>query len=180
MKHLGFPYFIFCLLFIAWGCSSQDLALINEVKRFEPQWMDLSEKVTSMQRTLRITELRYPKDLEVIKAEIGNSGHDNLLSQYRRISRERSEIHERFKTQKESLTQQVVSFNDWETDLMKNRLDEYEARTKFNEFRKGYRDLVREIDEIHSDMVRNIEVRNSVAFQLGRQLGLYQNFAIEF
>ena len=172
---------VILILFVGlgWGCSSQDLAMINEVKRFEPQWMDLSEKVTAMQRTLRITELRYPKDLEIIKSERGNGDTDNLLSQYRQLSRQRTEIHERFKTQKEALTKQVMAFNEWETDLMKNRLDEYEARKMFNDFRQEYQTLVSEMDAIHGEMIRNIEMRNSVATQLGKKLDLYQNFTID-
>ena len=65
MKYLHTSFLIIALLFV-YACGSSDLSFINEVKRFEPRWMSLSEKAAKIQHNLSITGRRYEKDMETV------------------------------------------------------------------------------------------------------------------
>ena len=182
MKYILTSFSIMLLM----ACSSMDLAFINEVKRFEPQWMNLSEKSAFIDQKLSITGRRYPKDLELVEAQIqssnvGDNGNEvyGLRSQYRKIMGERQKLEERFEAEKKSLTQQVQAFNEWETKLMKNKWDEGFARKRFEEFKKDQQKVQTEIDEIQSLLVRNIRQHNDILSRIAQLLGMYNNFEIE-
>ncbi|MEL6192350.1 MAG: hypothetical protein AAFR66_09880, partial [Bacteroidota bacterium] len=61
-----YPILFVLSILLFMGCGREDLALVNQIKRLEPQWMELSEKVSFIDRNLGITQRRYVEDLEVI------------------------------------------------------------------------------------------------------------------
>jgi len=99
------------------NCGSEDIALINEVKRFEPQWMNISESAAFIQQKLSVTRRRYPKDLEAIEPSIRNvTGADqtviySLRSQYRKVMSDREELEQRYQKASQKLEEIVRKLN---------------------------------------------------------------------
>lgn len=176
----------FCSLFLLLAaCSSLDLAFINEVKRFEPQWMTLSEKAAFIEQKLSITGRRYPRDLALIDERMNHVGGDGqpeaygLRSQYRRVMADREKLADRFETEKKTLTEQVKAFNDWETRLMKGEWGEDKAKRDFEAFKQRQQELQREINDIQSQLIKNIETHNAILRRLAQLLEVYNNFDID-
>ncbi len=166
------------------SCGSEDIALINEVKRFEPQWMNVSESAAFIQQKLSVTRRRYPKDLEAIEPSIKNiTGADqtviySLRSQYRKVMSNREELEQRYQKASQKLEKVVREFNDWETKLMKNKLNTSSAREEFVEYKQTQAELKEEILEIEIGIIRNIQEHNSILRQMVQILDLYNNFDI--
>ncbi len=166
------------------SCGSEDIALINEVKRFEPQWMNVSESAAFIQQKLSVTRRRYPKDLETIEPAIRKTGGADqtvifgLRSQYRKVMSERDQIEQRYDTASEKLEEVVREFNTWETDLMKKKLKLSEARKEFEAYQKSQLDIQQQISDIESDLIRNIQEHNTILRQMVQILDLYNNFDI--
>jgi len=166
------------------NCGSEDIALINEVKRFEPQWMNISESAAFIQQKLSVTRRRYPKDLEAIEPSIRNvTGADqtviySLRSQYRKVMSDREELEQRYQKASQKLEEIVREFNTWETKLMKNKLNMNKAREEFTQYKQTHATLKEEILEIESGLIRNIQAHNSILRQMVQILDLYNNFDI--
>ncbi|MEZ4826138.1 MAG: hypothetical protein R3C61_07565 [Bacteroidia bacterium] len=182
-------YSIFLLLtslLIFSGCDSVDLSLVNQVKRFEPEWMSLSEKVSFIDRNLRITHQRYDKDLEEVNPFISDPGtaeRTNLYgmrSQYRNMVTERDAIQKKFDTTKERFVTAVTEFNEWQNKLMKKRLDQDKARIQLQQYHSDYQELYKEIDELQNQLIQNINQHNSLLRQITTALKLYTNYDINY
>ena len=121
--YIFLPIIILAVL-ITSGCGSVDLSLINQVKRFEPEWMNLSETVSFVDRNLRITHQRYDADFKEIDPFISdpNSNERNSLfglrSQYMNMVKDRDKLQETFDLQKDEFIQTVAEFNEWQNKLM--------------------------------------------------------------
>ena len=176
--------FIFIAFILLYACGSSDLSFINEVKRFEPKWMSLSEKTAKIQHNLSITGRRYGKDMEVISPLIQKNRENwanlfSLKNQYRRVITQRDSLESRYNQKKELLTKTVYQFNDWENELMKNKLDETEARRQFKEFRQHQAELNEEMEKIYTELIQNIEAHNSILRRIAQALNLFNNFDID-
>lgn len=175
---------ILLMLPLLMSCGSENIALINKVKRFEPQWMNLSEQATFIEQKLSITRRRYPKDLEAIEPEMRNAGGSQqanafgLRSQYRNIMVEREKLEQRFVKELEGLESEVEEFNEWVNGLMKGKFNAGKAEKKLEEFQAVHKQLKQEINEIEKELIKNIQEHNSVMKQLGQQLRIYNNFDI--
>lgn len=183
MKYIHNSFFIIALLFV-YACGSSDLSFINEVKRFEPRWMSLSEKAAKIQHNLSITGRRYEKDMQAVSPMIQKDRENwatlfSQKNQYRRIITERDSLEARYIRQKELLTETVYKFNDWENKLMKNKLKETDARREFEDFRMQQAALEEEMSEIYTDLVKNIESHNAILRRLAQSLNLFNNFDID-
>ncbi|MEM6628898.1 MAG: hypothetical protein AAF694_04465 [Bacteroidota bacterium] len=172
------------LLILALGCGSDDIALINKVKRFEPQWMNLSEQVTYIEQKLSITRRRYPKDLEAIEPQMRSVSASRqtevfgLRSQYRNLMADRENLEKRFAKELERLQKEVEDFNEWVNTLMKGKFDPGVADKRLRDFQKTHSLVKMEMDDIEKSVVKNIQEHNSVMKQLGQQLRIYNNFDI--
>ena len=166
------------------SCGSENIALINKVKRFEPQWMNLSEKATFIEQKLSITRRRYPKDLDTIEPQMRNvSGNRQtsvygLRSQYRNIMVEREKLEKQFVSELEGLEGEVEKFNEWVNRLMKGKFELGLAEKRLSEFESSHQRLKQEMDGIEKALIKNIQEHNSVLKQLGQQLRVYNNFDI--
>jgi len=166
------------------GCASEDIALINEVKRFEPQWMNLSEKAAFVQEKLSITRRRYPNDLETVDPYIQKTNGDTrntvygLRSQYDKVMSDRERIAQRFEIEMKRLEEAVYDFNEWENQLMKKEVKQAQAREKFEEFKRLHSDLQREMQALENDVIKNIQEHNAIMRQFVQVLALYNNFDI--
>jgi chromosome segregation ATPase len=190
MKTISFPkaalmFLIFSsLMLMGSSCGPSDLSLINQVKRFEPEWMNLSEKVSFINQYLRLTERRYPKDLEEVDPFIkdpGISERNNLMglrSQYRNLMTERDEIQAEFDERQATFIETVERFNEWQTKLMKSKLNESEAPQSFQQFQQDYASLKQAMSESESKLLDNIELHNSILRQITSALKLYTNYDI--
>ena len=185
MKRIILP--VQCLLilvFVLTGCGSVDLSLINEVKRFEPEWMNLSETVTFIERNLNLTQRRYAKDLKEIEPFIKNpqSNQRNdlygLRSQYENMMEKRDELQSSFDTQKGEFVTTVSDFNAWVNDLMKNKLGEDEAYTSFRDYRQKHEEMKTEMRDLQNNLIKNIQEHNAILKRITGKLKLYSNYDI--
>lgn len=150
------------------GCGSTDLSLLNSVKRFEPEWMDLSEKVTDMEELLRNTHLRYSDFLDFAGPNLNdpdrNQRYDlgSARSQYRNIISERDRIEEEFQAQRTSFVEAVSEFNKWQNELMQGKIEGEEARAAFVDFQARYRSLSESITKLETDLLNNVQESNSM------------------
>ena len=60
-------YILILIAFSTLACGGVDITFVNQVKIFEPQWIDLSEKFSFVQRNLDLTEKRYDQDLAQVE-----------------------------------------------------------------------------------------------------------------
>lgn len=174
--------FSLVLLISLSGCGSSDLSLINEVKRFEPEWMNLSEKVTFMDRYLRITEKRYEADLKQVDPLISGTSSQayQLKNQYTSMMNDRKLIADDFEKRKGEFTKAVSEFNDWQNKLMKNKLGLEKAKVEFTTFQQRHTQLTEAISEQQNGLIKNIEKHNSLMRRLTRELKIYSNYDIRY
>jgi len=172
------------LVFLYTGCGSVDLSLINEVKRFEPEWMNLSETVIFIERNLNLTQRRYEKDLKEVEPFIKNpksNERNNLMglrSQYQNVMQQRDEIQTKFEEQKKDFVATVSEFNDWVNRLMKNKLGDDEAYTNFRAYREKHNALKSEMRDLQTELIKNIQEHNTILKQITNKLKLYSNYDI--
>lgn len=185
MRQLQIGFFLLILwAILGTGCESVDLSLVNQVKRFEPEWMNLSEKVTYIDRNLGITHRRYDSDFEETSRYISDPAMNErtqlygLRSQYKNMVSERDAIEARFDIQKKKFVETVNEFNRWQNALMKRKLEQGNVKTKFVEFKQTHSELRTEMDEIQTDLIRNIEEHNSILKRITSALKLYTNYDI--
>ncbi|TAE52038.1 MAG: hypothetical protein EAZ89_09145 [Bacteroidetes bacterium] len=184
MTHKGLIFFALSLLVMA--CGSSDLSLVNQVKRFEPEWAYVSEKVTFIDRNLRITHRRYDEDLRQVEPLIGRADSlsrpalHKLTSQYQEMARERDDIEKRFEEQKKQFVAQVKEFNDWETRLMKGRISTGSANRQFAEFRTTHQAVKNEMDKLYEELTQNLDRHNALIRQLAEGVNLYTSLAIDY
>lgn len=170
------------LLFVLSGCGSSDLSLINEVKRFEPEWMNLSEKVTFVDRYLRITEKRYESDLNEVDPLISGTTSEayQLKNQYRSMMNEQKVIVDQFEQKKKEFVKAVEDFNVWQNKLMKNKLAIEKAKVEFEKFKQRHAQLTEAITGYQTDLIKNIEQHNSLMRRMARELKVYSNYDIRY
>ena len=184
-KYTFLPIMILSVLVIS-SCSSVDLSLVNQVKRFEPEWMNLSETVSFIDRNLRITHQRYEVDFEEIKPFISdpNSNERNSLfglrSEYMNMVKERDELQDSFDSQKKEFVDIVEDFNVWQNKLMKKKLDQDKAKGELGDFQQKHKELETEINKIQEELIRNIESHNSLLRRITSALKLYTNYDINY
>jgi len=179
--------YCFCFLLVSGllllnGCGSADLSLINEVKRFEPEWMNLSEKVTFMDRYLRITEQRYQEDLSEVSPMISGTSSEayQLKNQYKSMMEERDAIAGDFKDKKKDFTDAVSEFNVWQNKLMKDKLAIEKAKVQFETYQQRHAQLTQSITTIQDRLIKNIEEHNSLMRRMSRTLKVYTNYDIRY
>ena len=132
--YIGFLLFVSLLLS---SCGSSDVSLLNDVKRFEPEWVDLSEQVTGMDQALSRTERAYEAFFKWASPQLNNpernqrTGLYSARSQYTNIMEERDAIASEFASQKKAFVDAVENFNLWQNQLMKGDLEELTAGNDF-------------------------------------------------
>ncbi|MEM6263581.1 MAG: hypothetical protein AAGI38_13800 [Bacteroidota bacterium] len=176
---------IWLIIALSTGCGSADVAFINEVKSFEPRWMELSERFTFVDRNLSVTEARYEADLEQVMAFFDQAdGADQnrlntLKARYDKTIDERNELRKSFDELKGSFKETVVAFNDWDNQLMKNKLPKETAAQEFKDFKSKQQELVAEIENIQGNLIQNIGKHNDQLRQMTRLLEIYTSYDIE-
>lgn len=181
-----YPLCLFVILFACTSCGDKDLSLINEVKRFDPEWMNLSEQVSGIDRLLRITDRRYEQDLNEVDPFISDPASNErsnlfgLKSQYRNMMADRDKIKESFEEQKQQFVTTVHDFNEWQNDLMKNKVDLGTARTTLEDFQKQHEAIKAEISKSEKAVEDNIQTHNSIMRRITSRLKLYTNYDIAY
>jgi len=117
--------FLLIVALLGWsltGCNSTDLSLLNEVKRFEPEWMDLSEKVTSMKELFSETETTYSAFMAYVSPYLSDpdrnqrNGLATAKSRYQNLMEERDELEKSFADPRKRFEEKVREFNQWQND----------------------------------------------------------------
>lgn len=181
----GFSLLCMAGLLLLSACNSADLSFVNEVKRFEPRWMGLSEKVAFVNRNLGMTQRRYEQDFKEVSPSSSDAGTEvrtqlySLRAEYRTVVTARDSIQVRFDEHKARFTTVVNEFNAWQSKVMKNQLDPQQAQSDFDRFLKEYESLRTAFDEMQSDIISNIGSHNSIMAQMTKELGMYSNYIID-
>lgn len=158
------------------GCGSTDLSLLNEVKRFEPEWMDLSEQVTDISRLLRKTETTYEEFVAFASPRVGSPEADEAtelsraLADYRGLIKERDALSERFEETRKRFEEAVQAFNRWQNALMRDELKAKKAQAEFERYQQTYAQLSEEMATLEHDLGDNVESANSLVRQICRGL----------
>ncbi len=171
---------IFLLLGLAFvsGCGSTDITLLNEVKRFEPEWTRLSSTVTTTKANLLLTE-QYDQHLKELDPYLSTAGDlGNLRSQYRNMMVERDSLSSRFARELALFEEEVTTFNDWVSDLMQDKVDEDNAQVQFDQYQRKYQALSEVMDDLYSRVVKNIDLHNSLTRRMSAAVSLYGNYEI--
>ena len=177
--------FLLVILLIVSSCSSTDLAFINEVKTFEPRWMDLSEKFLYVKRNLQLTETRYQQDISQIedqfeKVQAGRRTQlYTLRNEYRNMIEGRDKIQKEYESQYGDFTKTIYEFNEWGNKLMKNDLKSEQAKIRFIEFKEAYEMQLAEIDELQTTLIQNIELHNRLMSSMTSLLEIYTSYQID-
>lgn len=165
------------------GCGSSDLSLINDVKRFEPEWMNLSEKVIFLDRYLEITGKEYEAHISEVSPLISESGTSELLRlrrDYKKMSEERETIEEKFRSQQANFEDEVKAFHSWQNRLMKGKLDEDRAKTQFTDFQASYNSLNTSLTDLQDRLIRNIENHNSIMGKIASKVMPHSSYDIMY
>lgn len=165
------------------SCGELDTALVNDVKRLEPEWMTLSEQVSFIDRNLKISERRYQSDLEIIDQRvslkhISDQVVKDLQSDFREIMVRRDELQQGFDELKKDFTKEVYAFNDWQNLVLKNDVDMEEAEAQLAEFRAIHSTLAVQIHELRDQLLANLTAHNTTLRELSNELNIYTNFDI--
>jgi len=165
------------------GCGSSDLSLINDVKRFEPEWMNLSEKVIFLDRYLEITGKEYEAHISEVSPLISESGTSELLRlrrDYKKMSEERETIEEKFRSQQANFEDEVKAFHSWQNRLMKGKLDEDRAKAQFTDFQASYNSLNTSLTDLQDRLIRNIENHNSIMGKIASKVMPHSSYDIMY
>lgn len=167
------------------GCSSADLSFVNEVKRFEPKWMSLSEKVSFVNRNLTATQRRYEQDLKEVEPAFPNSAANSrtqiyaLRGEYRSVIATRDSIQSSFEVEQGRFVDAANRFNAWQSKVMKNKLDPAQASVDFEDFKKEFISIDIAVGALQGEIITNIESHNSIMSQISRKLNVHTNYSID-
>ena len=91
---------------------------------------------------------------------------------------ERDELESKFQEQRQEFIKTVQEFNEWQTRLMKNKIDNEEAALGLAEFKQKHSRIHGEMDVIEREVVKNIETHNALLRRITSALKLYTNYDI--
>jgi predicted RNase H-like nuclease (RuvC/YqgF family) len=174
MKHLRW---IFPVLLLLSGCGGSDIALLNEVKRFEPEWLDLSETVSYIDRNLRIAGPKYKDHFRELDRHLAADG-GSLRSEFRTLMKDQEQIQADFSELKGRFLEQLQAFNKWENKLSQGKIDEGLAKGDFIIMKREYQQLSQDAQKLYKRLNQNVEQHNALAKRIGVQANLYTNFDI--
>ncbi|MDP5169404.1 MAG: hypothetical protein NWR72_04115 [Bacteroidia bacterium] len=174
------PVFVFVALS---ACSSSDLTLLNEVKRFEPEWTRLSSTVTTIKSNLKLTDQYddHLKEIDPYLSDLSTSSRSDLAdmrSRYRNMMTERDSLSLRFGRELTRFEEEVTGFNNWVNDLMQEKVDQSTARTTFDQYQRKYTATKEVMDQLYGRLAGNIELHNSLMRKMASAVNLYGNYEI--
>lgn len=181
----SFQYILLLIAFSFLACGGVDLTFVNQVKIFEPKWIDLSEKFSFVQRNLDHTHKRYEQDLAQVEALFSSVNGDtrvevmNSRNKYREMMAERDKIQESYETKSATFSELVYEFNEWENRLMKGKWGEDEAKAAFIQYQAKYEALDKEVRALQTDLLKNIETHNSVLQTMTKKLEIFTNYDMQ-
>lgn len=176
-------YLIILILFSLFACSKPDLALINEVKRFESQWADMNTKLTFIERNLMDAAKKYPSHLQELRQfSSTNPGADTLSPfgkfdfQYKKMMLGRDKMELTYKEYKASFEKEVKNFNEWNKDVMDAKMSKDAAQKDFDLIKKKYTELDVNLDTLRAHTVQNIEIHNKLTRDYAHSIGNFSNY----
>lgn len=183
MKYL-LPFFsVFFFSLVLSGCGSSDVTLLNEVKRFEPEWTRLSATVTTVKSNLALTEAyeSHLSEIEPYLSQLRTSTRSDLAdmrSRYRNMMVTRDTIRSRYQKELIRFEEEVSGFNNWVNDLMQENVDQQTARVTFDQYERTYGAIRDVMDELYHQTVSNIEMHNMLMRRMAAAVKLYGNYEI--
>lgn len=178
-------YLLILIAFSTLACGGVDITFVNQVKIFEPKWIDLSEKFSFVQRNLDLTQKRYEQDLNQVEALFSEARGEtrvelmNSRNRYREMMAERDDIQEAYETKSKEFSDLVYEFNEWENRLMKGKWKEDEARAAFIQYKAQYDELDKQVRALQTDLLKNIETHNSILQSMTKRLEIFTNYDIQ-
>lgn len=165
------------------ACGSADLTLLNEVKRFEPEWTKLSATVTTIKSNLALTTVYdgHLKEIDPYLSELRTSSRTDLAdmrSRYRNMMIERDSLQSQFGRELSRFEEEVTAFNNWVNDLMQEKVDQSTANVTFDQYQRKYTAIKDVMDQIYNRLFSNIEQHNSLMRRMSAAVKLYGNYEI--
>lgn len=172
------------ILFLLFACGKADLALINAVKTFESHMQDINENLNFLDRNINIANKKYPADLKELGTFVSNNPADTTKSvgfelQYKRVMLEKDKLELSYRQTKREFEGALTKFNDWQGKLMKNKLDNDQAKLDFAKYEKQFQDMEVKISELKKQLTENIAKHNNLTHDKAFSMGNYNNFHIE-
>ncbi|MFN0203160.1 MAG: hypothetical protein ACKVTZ_16660 [Bacteroidia bacterium] len=177
MKKYYFLLFLFCAFASCKMNSTLDLGFTNQMQAYEPKFMELSEKVSYVDRNLSVTDLRYPKDLAELSKYSGSDA--SFQGNYRNMMAQRDAIRKEFTTEKQKFSKLITDFNDFRNRVMQNQVNGEEAKKEFDGIMKNYGTSITKLDDVKQRIVHNIEDHNRLTRNLALSVNVYTNFNID-
>ncbi len=176
-------YLTFLLLFALLACSKPDLALINQVKRFESQWADMNTKLTFIERNLADAAQKYPSHLQELRQFSPTKPGADTLSpfgnfdfRYKKMMLGRDKMDVEYKQHKTTFEKDVKAFNAWNKEVMDAKMSKETAQKEFDEVKKKYTDLDLKLDSLRARTVQNIDVHNKLTRDYAHTIGNFSNY----
>ncbi|MEO0468879.1 MAG: hypothetical protein AAF206_04600 [Bacteroidota bacterium] len=172
------------LVLLLSACGGTDLALINQVKSFEPNWMNLGDQVSFLDRNLRLAQRNYSEDFEEVDplishpATVQRNRLHGLRSQYMNVMIRRDSLASEFQKEKKRFISEINSFNEWESRLMQDKISNRDAHEQLLAFQESLGEMEETFDDLQNEVIRNIEEHNSIFRRLSTSLRLYSNFDV--
>ncbi|MBX7240163.1 MAG: hypothetical protein K1X92_00345 [Bacteroidia bacterium] len=182
-SHLFFIYMTGLLIAFS-ACNKPDLALINSVKSFESQWQDMNKQLGFVDRNLSLAEKKYESNAKELGSFVSNAPADTTKNtspfelECKRIILERNKIRADYQLTKSAFDKEVKKFNEWQGKLMKNKLNNEEAKKDFKAFQDSYTKLDQEIKLLTEKLTQNISKHNNITRDKAFAIGNYNNFHI--
>lgn len=171
------------LLPVLSSCGSSDVTLLNEVKRFEPEWTRLSSTVTTIKSNLALTSTydAHLAEIEPYLSQLRTSTRTDLAdmrSRYRNMMVDRDTIQARYDRELVRFEEEVSGFNSWVNDLMQEKVDQNTVRVTFDQYQRKYTAITEVMNELYNQTVSNIEEHNTLMRRMAAAVKLYGNYEI--
>lgn len=187
MKNTVYFYGFILSLSLLCSCGKSDLAFVNQVLTIEPKWMDLTDKVSYIDRNLQVTDLRYDKDYMELgklstsapKDSTGKVISSSFGDGYKKMQNQKNEIKKEFKTTQERFVKTRYAFEEWKNKVTQNKIDGKSGKGEYEKYNKEYAELNKKMEDLKVRLVHNIEDHNRLTRAVALSANNYTNYNID-
>ncbi len=181
---LLFPFFFFSAF--QWSCQEGDIQVINQVKTFEPQWSNLREDLSWLERNIARTETRFEQDILEIRT-FQNRLQDTLTMRrffllnknYDQIVLTRDSIRRIFDITKSKHTHAVEEFHTWEAKVTEGEIAGKDAMARLKEFRGMHAGIDSTSISLRSRLESITRNHNLYLREMAKSVDVFTNFDVE-
>lgn len=187
MKNTAYFYGFVLSLSLLFSCGKSDLAFVNQVLTIEPKWMDLTDKVSYIDRNLQIVDLRYDKDFAELskfstsapKDSTGKVISSSFSDGYKKMQNQKNEIKKEFKTLQDGFVKTRYAFEEWKNKVTQNKINGKTGKADYERYNKEYTTLNKKVEDLKTRLVHNIEDHNRLTRAVALSANNYTNYNID-